>query len=577
VLGKIQGSKKGSENILLTNKDGKTVQKVQSKNGYFAYTNLKPDDYQIKFENKDPNLRMEIKTVEDDSQMKVEAEDFSKYPYKKIEKDPFNNLVQGRIKDVNANQYSNTDHTVLLVNDQNEVVAKTMANKKGYFAFTRTKQDNYTAVVESPDNTLKAELKVADNDPTLRLTAQQLKAYHYIALNQNLVDGTIVTGKGTIQSEKKPLQDESILLVDSKGEIKQTQTNQQGYFAFKNLRNDDYQVLLENPNASAKIEVQPVADMSQLIVSKDDLLKYNYNKLKGEEISNNIVAGNLQLTDHLKPSETLEILLLNEEGRVMGATKTDTKGRFAFTKLKPDNYKAVVNNPEARLHAHIHAPVNDPALVLDAKELLHYNPSSDKYETLKSSDKLYLNGQIGEVNSSKPFGDQSVFLIDSAGKVSEVSQTDKNGNFEFKDKEVANYQVLFEGKEDQSYQSHLQVFKSPSEPIGKGKKLETVYFKPGSAEIIHKDSNLVTQLAQHLHATTLQGEVRLRVFASNSDKNKDIPALNKKRAEEIKAALVAQGVPAERIKIEDMGVPLMQKAKLENAITDGKVEVFMNE
>ena len=78
VLGKVKGSTSGTEVIILTDDKGKVVQKVNSTHGYFAYTNLKPDNYTLKFQNANPNLKSEIKVAAEDPSQKISIEDFKK-------------------------------------------------------------------------------------------------------------------------------------------------------------------------------------------------------------------------------------------------------------------------------------------------------------------------------------------------------------------------------------------------------------------------------------------------------------------------------------------------------------------
>ena len=563
VLGKVHGPNSSTANIIVTDKKGNVVKKTNAKNGHFAYTNLNPDDYEVKFEKPDPKLTMEVKTVEDEGMMKVSAEDFKKHNFKKLANDPAGNMVQGRLKNVSANQYENSDLNILLVNDKDEVVSKTTANKEGYFAFGKLNQDNYTAIVESPDKNIKAEIKVAENDPAMRLSGQELKGYHYVALNQNLDDGTIVTGRVTINAGTKAAADESILIVDSKGNVRQTTTNAQGYFAFKNLENEDHQILLEKPDPGITVVAHPVADVSNLIVPSDNLLKHNYNTLKGDNVANNVLTGSLNITDHLKPVDQLDILLLNDEGKVIQSTKPNAKGQFAFKDLAADNYKAVVSSPEVRLMANLHAPVNDPGLIVDNNGLTKFNTATNKYDKLKPDEQLSFSGKITEHATSKPLEDHTVFLLDEKGSVADVAQTDKEGAFFFGAKAQQNYQVVFEGKEDKMYASELDVYanKNKSVSTGAGKNGVTIHYKKGNMAADDGDTSKINRFIRHYRNNTAQPKVKLRVFTGSMDDNKKLHELDIKRATEIRKKLIGQGVPPESIVIEDIGIPVKSQNK----------------
>jgi hypothetical protein len=581
VIGKVTGSNSLTEAVVITDKKGNVVKRSYTKNGYFAYTNLNPDDYDIKFESKNPNLKMELKTQEDNGLMKVGTDEFQKYDYKKINKGPLDNMVQGRVKTPVADQTGAADFAVLLVNDKNEIVGKTTANKNGYFAFNKIKADNYTALVESNNSEVKPEIKVADDDPALRLSSSQIKDYHYVALNQNQIDGAIVVGKGTVKPDMKPLADQTILLVDSKGNVRETQTSKLGHFAFKNLKNEDYQIVVENPDPAIQVTAYPVADMSQLIVPSGALLSNNYHKLKGDNVANNVLLGNLNIKDRLKPVEDLEILLLNDSGTVVSTTKPNVKGQFAFKGLLPDNYKVVVNHPEERLHAHLQAPVNDPALMFSPDELKSYNPTTKKYEKLSPDDKLHLSGNIQESATAKPLEDQTVFLIDGTGKVADVSQTGKDGSFTFDNKSQAAYQVVFEGKENKQYTSQLDVYKqgkdNASSKSPTGKNPVTLHYKSGATTVDGSDTSKVTHFVKHILGQHTGRVIKLRVYASGNERDAATKALNKKRAEEVKAKLLASGVPAANIKIEDMGVPLQKGTNTSDENQGGHLDMIEEE
>ncbi len=564
VLGKVKGS--GTEEVVVLS-DTKSGQerKVNSKHGYFAYTNLKPDNYNLKVQNAGPHVKSEIKVAEEDASQKILVDDFKKYEYKKVAGDPFDHMVQGQVKDIQSGKVANKDVPVLLVNDKNEVVARTQANAKGNFAFQKMRPDNYTALVESPDNALRPEIKVGDDDPALNITAAQLKSYRFHALNQELVDGAIVVGNVKSTVSTLPIQDQTVFIVDGKGNVEQTKTNAKGQFAFKNLTVDNHQVYLENPDPNLKVTVHPVDESPEMMVGKERLLKYNFNKLKGDSIGNNVLLGSVNLKGLAKEAENVEILLLDDAGNVVNSTVVNKNGHFSFHHLNADNYKAVVNSKELRVQAQLHAPVNDPLLAIKGDDLASYNATTHRYERLGSDAALIAKGEIVERGSKLPVEDHSVFLVDEAGTIQEVVHTNKEGGFLFSEMKQGNYQVLYETKGEKEYQHTLQLYKggrgtSNKGPSYMGTKKEhfSLHYANGTDHMEQADTSKFNRLIRQFKANP-KAHLSLKAYASNNESDKtNLSQLNLKRMESIKKRLVSEGITPDRLEIQDMGLPLQK-------------------
>ncbi len=301
---------------------------------------------------------------------------FSQNRSKESEKNIQTNPLEGKIlfsKDVNDVA---ANVAIQLLNNQGNVIASTITDKDGQFNFQNiptdqnymikmdendpiVKKHNQFFITNKGETTFKSASKegglfVFENLPSDLNKLGSLDAKDASALLSKM-KGNISTGKSA-QSEKTGINNLSINLLDSKGQIIQTQTtDQRGDFIFTNLASDENysisfnekdpalstnkKIFLMNDKNTVIKEVSRKADffvfenlpselnsLSTLNSTDDSKLVSMKGKILKSSNANDVLAN-------------LNIFLVDSKGNVIQKTKTDENGQFNFENLKTDeNY-----------------------------------------------------------------------------------------------------------------------------------------------------------------------------------------------------------------------------------------------
>ena len=171
---------------------------------------------------------------------------------------------------------------------------------------------------------------------------------------------------------------------------------------------------------------------------KDDLYSFifigDYRPLKGA------VLFSYNVND---PVPDVEVHLLDEDGKIINATKTDTKGSFVFNKLDPDKkYLLKVNEDDPRFAGKKKFYLADSTGRIIAVTILsdkagkfvftQLPPDLTEMPKLDASDKnINIAGNLLQGDSSKPLSNAKVSLLNANGDVIQSVTTNAFGAFVF--------------------------------------------------------------------------------------------------------------------------------------------------
>ncbi len=241
-----------------------------------------------------------------------------------------------------------------------------------------------------------------------------------------------------------------------------TFTNDVGAFEFPNLvTNENYLIRVNDYDSisSNKVRLYALNASGNKMMKIDRLMKgdFTFNALPFDELNDieqpvfqdNLISINGQVYVKLPGdfSDSVEVLLLDEAGFVVGKTYTDVNGRFQFNKLNPDgNYSFIISEQEGE----------DLSLILedDAQKLLANTIRTGKgtfeytkltaeigvLEELNEQDDEPLvfakgdRGLFGQLYKKLPndyTGQVMIYLLDKDGNIIDAVLTDEKGRFKF--------------------------------------------------------------------------------------------------------------------------------------------------
>lgn len=175
---------------------------------------------------------------------------------------------------------------------------------------------------------------------------------------------------------------------------------------------------------------------------EDDI--YYFNKIEKVTVEDNSISG--QFTYRYLNDENpvgLEVMLLDEDGNLVGTTTTNADGSFNFKNLKSDErYTIKVGEDGEEVELTLFGQGADAFLLAnDEGKFVYRKLSSDKVGTLALMDEEDIDPVTREGSVSGQFvytklkGDYpagiEVFLMDEDGNIVRRTTTDANGNFNF--------------------------------------------------------------------------------------------------------------------------------------------------
>lgn len=471
------------ETMLLVDGKGNVVASTKTdKNGKFAFKNLKSDNYEV-VSAANPDVKADIKASSGDPNLQIDENDFKHFQFKKLANgqspQPF---ITGKIN-TNGVAKDVSDQTILLLDKNGNVVDQTTASKDGRFAFKGLKPDNYQAVLASGDPNVTAKAHLSSTDPSLQ--APESSFFKFDKLGNPGTPEKLITGKVDLTAHQQNAGDATVLLVDDKGNVVDaTKLGKDGNFAFKNVRAASYQVIVEGADYDKMVFDVSKNDKESSSLSSGAFAGYGFNKLNPDGSPQNVVLGKVDLGGQELPLNGVDVLLLDESGKVVERANADKEGNFAFRNVKAANYQAVVEGQDyKKVSMGVSGGENSPKVSL-ADFSKHFNKISP------DANNHMVAGQITSNAGQKTATDQTVFLIDGKGDVVGKTIVKKDGSFTFDGLKADNYQTVLE-KPDPTLKANLApVIKDPEMKVSLNDVLK---YNPETKQMerLSQDDNII--------------------------------------------------------------------------------------
>lgn len=473
----------------LTDEDGNTVEVVYTdEKGRFVFSSLPSDqNYIVTIDEEDnasySNANIFITNQNGEKVILTDRLADGSFAFKSLPLDLINQLELLDEEDETLNSFVVTaqvyeklpgDITIpkklYLYDDSGQLIDSVFTDKKGRAIFRQLGfENNYLiALAEEEPSTSFALINGKNRIVSLPLKNDENKVSidNSAFVNLNFLtnrksEKTIFIGQ--VEDRNGVIENLKLTLLNLYGDtLASTFTNDIGTFEFANLTTNENYLIRVNDYASISsnnVSVYALNANGNKIARVDRLMKGDFtfnalpfDKVNAKEFPNfqdNLIRINGQIFKQLPGdfSDSIEVLLLDEEGFVIGKTFTDANGRFQFNRLNPDgNYSFIVNEQEG----------GDLSLILEDEE---YNMLANtirtgkgKFEYTKLTAEIGVLEQLDE-KDDEPLvfakGDNALFgqlykklpndytsqvmiyLLDEEGNIIDAVLTDKNGRFKF--------------------------------------------------------------------------------------------------------------------------------------------------
>jgi outer membrane protein OmpA-like peptidoglycan-associated protein len=566
IVGKLQGVQQNGDGVmvLLVNEKGEIIkQTLSDKEGYFVFTKIDKENYEVRLEN--PALKLTAKTFTENDESVLMLEKSNLNDLKNQNSTNAKEIVIGQAINKITNQPA-SNIEVFLLNKDNELVAKTTTDKNGHFAYKDLPPSDYKILFSTEYPTLKSVITYALSDSDLSILGDSINP------NSNV----IIHGKVLGQLGKDSLGQE-ILLIDSKGNIiKSTTADKDGYFAFTKIPGVDYHVVIKSNDHKLKLNTNYEVVDPSLFVDQATLPKFKYNTLINDNTAKNIeqvLTGKVTAKTPNENIEDLSMLLIDGEGNVVEKVKTDKEGNFKFTKLSPANYQVVFEQKNKNLRAEVFVPDDNTALIINKNDLDKFNFKKIQKDTSETHN-ITINGITRHAKSNEPLEDISVLLIDADGNVIRREKTNKDGVFNFKHLSSENYQIRIESN-NKNIKANFQVFDDQSSLIANESAtnqqpdtlLGTIYYNKNvfilDKQMISSIDKLIKYFKIHKKDIKI---INLDAYGDASGTDEYNLWLTQKRAQAIYNYLVSKGINKKIINMHPYGKALSIDNK--NSIAD---------
>lgn len=490
--------KDGAESvkILLMTQEGKVLQSTTTDNtGFFKFENITNDQfYLVKVDESDPLLQRQKKLyMADEKNRIVKVTVISDKGYFTFENLPTDLTSLDEIdtdelhiksKLLNGFLVSGIDSTVIsgvsvyLNSEKGELLQTRITDSRGYFAFNNIiSEKSYTIAVDELNSKIAKLNKVYVKDKLGRVILTLVKnangKFNFQVLKSDMATLALIDeedtklnrsfkGKLFSAEDNSAIAGAKIVLQNKNKEILQTTyTDAFGNFRFFNvLTKQDIEITAdENDPVLANVNKIKITDTDGHVLFYAERKKdgFTFNVLQTDQSflalleapEENVYKkqfGGKLVGDNNENVANAEVLMTDENGNVIGKTKTDEKGNFRFLNIVPDqNFLLTLNENDPTIQKYNTIAIYDRK----GKEVFKGGKFIGKFNFMVIKDDPAYLSFIEEVPDSKfkkrlsgimvngdgsnaPIANAEVWLLNSNGDLIEKSKTDTKGAFLFK-------------------------------------------------------------------------------------------------------------------------------------------------
>jgi serine-aspartate repeat-containing protein C/D/E len=373
---------------------------------------------------------------------------------------------------------------VTLWDEQGRKVAETRTDNQGFYQFTNLPPGIYRITEATPQGYLPGKAAVGTvggqvtgaNDPTGDvLTSIRLPSgrkgidYDFGELLPGSISGHVMVdtnGNCIVDAAgDRFLSGVTVELLDSTGKvIRTTMTDGNGLYKFDGLELGTYSVREIQPSnmlqagqkaGSGGGDVSVVDVISKITVGAGvALVNYDFCEILPSELSGHVFVDadqDCEFDSGEAPIAGVTILLLDQNGTVVGTTQTDSTGTYRFTNLRPGNYTVREQQPAGFFQGGQRAgsgggiDVNQDeisAIAIGAGvNLVDYDFCERAPGSISGKVFADLNFDCVQDANESPIADVVIELLDLNGTVIASTRTNAQGRYQFTNLEPNDYTV----------------------------------------------------------------------------------------------------------------------------------------
>jgi len=547
------------QSILLLDKNGNVVAETKAnKNGRFAFKGLAPDGYQAVLANGNPTVTAKTSLSSTDPSLQLPENSFFKFGKIGNAGSP-EKFITGKV-DLAANSQNTTDASVLLLDENGNVVESSKLASDGNFVFKNVRAASYQVVIEGADYD-KMVFDVSKNDAAnSSISANSFNKYGYNKLNADGTPQNIVVGKIDMAGQTLPSDGVNVMLIDPQGNaVERAVADKDGNFAFKDVRAGNYQAVVEGQDfKKVSMDVANIDNAAK--ITSTDFFKHSFDKLH-TDATDKMIIGKVNSSVTGKTASDQVVLLLDDKGKIVGKTIVKKDGSFTFNNLKAENYQMALEKPDPAFKTSLSAIIKDPDMKISTKDVMKYNFETKKMEALTAQDKVIITGTIRS-EDFMAVENRTVMLIDDQGNVVREVLSDKSGVFKFQGINAKDYQVVYQDG-DKKINPVVQMYKDNDPGVTEvgGKIAKTLYYDHNQTNVSENDKNELEKFVKFYKEHPNTKMIKLNAYGDATGTDEANMEVTQKRAKMVMDYLEKRGIPKDKLKLNPLGKSLKFKNK----------------
>jgi len=502
---------KGAKVLLVNENDSVIGEVYTDEDGKFEFKNLAyQENYMIKVESDEPELiensRLFITDDEGTKVQSIEKLDAGDFKMTALPTDEIIELQELKaIDEVELAELEfsgqvfdklpgdvNEEVTVYLTDTLGRLIDSTKTDAEGKFTFSRLPaSENYLIKVKEVDT----EMKIAFiNEKERVYNIERMNKEGMINIKPTIDASTLLEEAknkgftsliGKLEIQGSPVSNTVVEIYDRNDSLISTVvTNDKGEFQYNMLEYDKHYFLKiptleEDLRDDALLYVVREDGSPLYLINLINNGSYEFQSLPFDEYEVEAerrkrlvprevaIAGQLYSINDEEDMKDLTVYLVGEDGILRDSVKTDEKGKFKFEKLNPDEHYSFLMDKPANDYTMVLVDQDDNVIekaFLSEEEGFKYEKLTHQiaqFEPLDIEEAKLIESQFShdvkaQIFNERPgdFGDKSkVYIYDKDGNLVGVTETDREGKFEFKKLDPEqNYIIKLENeKENQDY------------------------------------------------------------------------------------------------------------------------------
>lgn len=362
---------------------------------------------------------------------------------------------------------------VQLLDASGQVVEETTTAADGSYAFENLAAGIYSIVEWTPEAYLDGAARVGTAGGTVsnpsRISNISLAAnvngtgYDFCELPPAMLSGHVFEDRnddGIRQANEPLLANVAIALFNETGaEVASTTTDSNGYYKFSFLEPGRYTLVETTPPGfldGQDIAGQVDGVMSGVVDSEADRISeillasgsigenFDFGEVRPGRLAGRVIAdvnGNCIIdAEGDRPLPNVRIQLLDDSGRVIRETLTDTNGNYEFTGLRPGEYQIRELQPEGLLQGGQRIGIGgglesedlfSQIALLSGDDFVDYDFCEIPPASIAGTVLVDLNGDCLFQPGERTIANVRIELFNSSGQLLASTRTDAQGNYRF--------------------------------------------------------------------------------------------------------------------------------------------------